>query len=165
MGLITPDYGLLFWMLLSFSILMYILKKFAWKPIIQSIKNREDLIAKSLRDAEYARKEVAQIEERQAKVIAKAQAERDEILAQARKTKEKIIEEATAKAQMDSQRVIEQARETIKREKEAAQLEIKTYASKIVIQTTERILRSELKDKQKQDEQINSIIREISEQN
>ncbi|MDX9848304.1 MAG: F0F1 ATP synthase subunit B [Tenuifilaceae bacterium] len=165
MGLITPDYGLLFWMLLSFSILMYILKKFAWKPIIQSIKNREDLIAKSLRDAEYARNEVAQIEERQAKVIAKAQAERDEILAQARKTKEKIIEEATAKAQMDSQRVIEQARETIKREKEAAQLEIKTYASKIVIQTTERILRSELKDKQKQDEQINSIIREISEQN
>lgn len=165
MGLITPDYGLLFWMLLSFSILMFILKKFAWKPIIQSIKNREDLIAKSLRDAEYARNEVAQIEERQAKVIAKAQAERDAILAQARKTKEKIIEEANAKAQMDSQRVIEQARETIKREKEAAQLEIKTYASKIVIQTTERILRSELKDKQKQDEQINSIIREISEQN
>ncbi len=165
MGLITPDYGLLFWMLLSFSVLMYILKKFAWKTIIQSIKNREDLIAKSLRDAEYARNEVAQIEERQAKVIAKAQSDRDEILAQARKTKEKILEEANAKAQMDSQRTIEQARETIKREKEAAQLEIKTYASKIVIQTTERILRSELKDKQRQDEQINLIIKEISEQN
>ncbi|MDX9769362.1 MAG: F0F1 ATP synthase subunit B [Tenuifilaceae bacterium] len=165
MGLITPDYGLLFWMLVSFSILLFLLKKFAWKQIIYSIKSREDEVAKALREAEYARNEVAQLQERQAKVVAKAQAERDSILAEAKKNKERIIEEANAKALHDSTKMIEQARETISREKEAAQHELKQYASNIILQATERILRSELKDKGKHEEQISSIINEISTQN
>jgi F-type H+-transporting ATPase subunit b len=165
MGLITPDYGLLFWMLLSFGILMYVLKKFAWKPILQSIKGREDHIAKSLRDAEYARNEVAQLQERQTEVVAKAQAERDEILAQANKNKERIIEEATLKAQQEAKKILDQARDTLSREKETAQAELKAYASKIVMQATEKILRSELKDKQRFEDQVNMIIQEISTQN
>jgi F-type H+-transporting ATPase subunit b len=165
MGLITPDYGLMFWMLVSFSVLLFLLKKFAWKQIIYSIKSREDEVAKALREAEYARNEVAQLQERQAQVVAKAQAERDTILAEAKKTKERILEEANAKAILDSKKMMEQARETISREKEAAQQELKHYASNIILQTTERILRSELKNKDKYEEQISSIINEISTQN
>ncbi len=165
MGLITPDYGLLFWMLLSFTILVVLLKKFAWKQILNSIKNREEEVASALREAEYARNEIAQLQERQAQITAKAQAERDSIMAQANKNKERILEEANAKALQESNKMIEQARETIRREKEAAQQEIKAYASSIVLQATERILRAELKDKKKQEEQINTIINEISSQN
>ena len=165
MGLITPDYGLLFWMLLSFTILVVLLKKFAWKQILNSIKNREEEVASALREAEDARNEIAQLQERQAQITAKAQAERDSIMAQANKNKERILEEANAKALQESNKMIEQARETIRREKEAAQQEIKAYASSIVLQATERILRAELKDKKKQEEQINTIINEISSQN
>jgi F-type H+-transporting ATPase subunit b len=165
MGLITPDYGLLVWMLISFGILMYLLKKYAWKPILHSIKSREEMIAKSLRDAELARKQIDQLKENQNRVIAKAQAERDEILAQAKKTKDRIIDEANKKAQADTQKQIEQARTIIKKDKEAAQLEIKAYASQIVLQAAERILRSELKDKQKYEDQVAAVIKEISENN
>lgn len=165
MGIITPDYGLLFWMLLSFSILLFILKKFAWKPILQSIKSREELIAKSLRDAEYARNEVAKLEERNAELLAKANAERDAVLAQANLAKDKILADAQLRAQAQTQKTIDQANETIKREREVAQLEVRAYATQIIIQATERILRKELKDVDSSEAQINSIIKELTSKN
>ncbi|HPF93356.1 MAG TPA: F0F1 ATP synthase subunit B [Tenuifilaceae bacterium] len=165
MGLITPDYGLIFWMALSFGILLYILRKFAWKTILQSIKNREELIAKSLRDAEHARNELAKLEDRNAELLAKSKAEKAEIIAQANKTKEKIIEQAQQAAQHEANKILEQTREIIRHEKESAQLEIKAYASQIVMQAAEQILRKELKDKAAYEKQISSIIEEISSQN
>ncbi len=165
MGLITPDYGLLFWMLLSFSILLYILKKFAWKPILGGIKNREELVSRALHSAELARNEVAQLEERNAKLIEKVQLERDAIIQEARKQKERILEEATLKAQQEAQKYLEQAREAIKREKEIAQLELKAYASDLVVKATERILRKELEDKKNYETQINNIIEELTTKN
>jgi F-type H+-transporting ATPase subunit b len=165
MGLITPDYGLLFWMLLSFSILLFILKKYAWKPILQSIKSREELIAKSLRDAEYARNEVAKLEDRNISLLAKAQEDRDLVMAQARKQKDKIIEEAQVIAQAEAKKILDQAKVEITRERESAQNEIKAYASQIVLQAAERLLRKELKDKVNYENQINLIIQELSSQN
>ncbi len=165
MGLITPDYGLLFWMLVSFSILLVILRKFAWKPILQGIRNREEKIAKALRDADYARNEIAKLEERNDELIAKAQATRDSILAEAKKTKERIIEEARVKSQEETQKFLNQAQEQIKREQEIAKLEFKSYATQLVIQISEKIIRQELHDKAKYEEQINSIIQELSSQN
>ncbi len=165
MGLITPDYGLLFWMLVSFSILLVILRKFAWKPIMQGIRNREEKIAKALRDADYARNEIAKLEERNDELIAKAQATRDSILAEAKKTKERIIEEARAKSEEETQKFLNQAQEQIKREQEIAKLEFKSYATQLVIQISEKIIRQELHDKAKYEEQINSIIQELSSQN
>jgi F-type H+-transporting ATPase subunit b len=165
MGIITPDYGLLFWMLVSFSILLFILKKFAWKPILQSIKSREELISKSLRDAEYARNEVAKLEERNAELLAKVHAERDAVLTQANIAKDKILAEAQLKAKTQTQKTIEQANETIRREKEVAQLEVRAYATQIVIQASERILRKELTDAKSSEAQINSIIKELTSKN
>lgn len=165
MGIITPDYGLLFWMLVSFSIFLFILKKFAWKPIIHGIKSREELIAKSLRDAEYARNEVAKLEERNAEIVAKANADKDAILAQARADRAKILDEAQEKAQVLAQKTINQAQETIKREKEAAQLEVRAYATQIIIQATEKILRKEFEKTQSTEAQINEIIKELTTKN
>ena len=165
MGLITPDYGLLFWMLLSFGILVFILKKFAWKAILDIIKSREDSVSKALHEAEYARSEMASLEEKQAQVIARTQAERHEILAQAKKTGDNIIQEATVKAEKEAQNIIVKTNNAILREKEAAQLEVKKYASAIILQTTERILRSELKGKENFEQQVSAIINEISAQN
>lgn len=165
MGLISPDYGLLFWMLLSFSILMLILKKFAWKPILNEMKNREDTISKSLHDAEVARNEVSSIKQQSALIIEQAQLDRQAILDEAKNTKDRIIEEATSKAKEDVQKILDQARETVKREKEIAMLEIKSYASKIILEATERMLRKELEDKDKYEEQINLVIQGLSSQN
>jgi len=90
MGLITPDYGLLFWMLISFGILLYILKKFAWKPILQGIRSREEKISKSLREAEQARNEVSKLEVRNLELVQKAKADRDAILLETKKANEKM---------------------------------------------------------------------------
>jgi F-type H+-transporting ATPase subunit b len=162
MGLITPDYGLLFWMLLSFSILLFILKKFAWKPILQGIKNREEQISKSLREAEMARNEIAKLQVQIDEMAKKAQLEREQMMQDARKLKEKMIEEAGVKAQEEAQKLMAQARESIRREKEAAQAELKAYTSKIVLQVAELILRKELDEKGKHEEQVNALIKELS---
>lgn len=165
MGLLTPDYGLIFWMALSFGILLFILKKFAWKTILKSIKDREEFITKSLRDADFARNELAQLEDRNTELLAKVSAEKAEIIAQANKAKEKILQQAQLAAQNEAKNVLDQAREVIKHEKESAQLEIKAYATQIVMLAAERILRKELKDKVVYEEQIDSIIKELSSQN
>lgn len=165
MGLITPDYGLLFWMLVSFGIVLFILKKFAWEAILDIIKSRENLVSRSLHEAEVARNEIENLEETKAQVIAKTQAEKNEILAQANKTGDKIILAATAKAESEAQNIIAKANNTISLEKEAAQQEVRQYASAIILQTTERILRSELKSKDNFEQQVDAIINEISAQN
>lgn len=165
MGLITPDYGLIFWMAISFGVLLFILKKFAWKTILKSIKDREEFITKSLRDADFARNELAKLEDRNTELLAKANAEKGEIIAQANRAKEKILQQAQIAAQEEAKNILNQAREVLKREKESAQLEIKAYASQIVMLAAERILRKELKDKVVYEEQIDAIIQELSSQN
>jgi F-type H+-transporting ATPase subunit b len=165
MGLITPDYGLLFWMLLSFGILLYILKKFAWKPILHGIKSREEQISRSLREAELARNETTKLQVQIDELAKKAQADREQIMQEARKLKEKMIEEAGIKAQEEAQKYMTQAREAIKRERDVAQAEMKAYTSKLVLQVAELILRKELENKGKHEEQINALINEISSMN
>lgn len=121
MGLVTPDYGLLFWMLLSFSIILYILKKFAWKPIIHALKNREDSIALSLKQAEQARAEIVKLQEEN-----KALTEKGKIGAGKRGfRKQKPFATSCSskpkhKNRLETQKMLDKAREQILSEKEAA---------------------------------------------
>ncbi len=165
MGLITPDYGLLFWMLLSFGIVLYILRKFAWKPILQGIKNREEQISRSLREAEKAREEITKLQGLNAEMAAKARLERDAIMLEAKQLKDRMIKEATEKAQEETKKYLEQARITINREREVAQSEIKSYASSIALQVAEMIIRKEIANKQQYDDQIKMIIDEMATNN
>lgn len=165
MGLITPDYGLLIWMLISFGTVIWLLKKFAWKPILQGLKHREEQIAKSLREADSARNEMVKLHEQNAEMANLARQERDAIMLEAKVFRERMVKEATDKAQVDAKKFLEQARQTIIREKEVAQSELKTYASTLAIQMAEIILRKELSNKQGYEEQIRSIINEMTTKN
>lgn len=165
MGLITPEYGLLIWMLISFGAVILILKKFAWKPILQGIKHREEQIAKSLREADNARNEMTKILEQNTEMANIARQERDSIMLEAKVFRERMVKEATDKAQVDAKKFLEQARLTIIHEKDAAQAELRAYASTLAIQMAEIILRKELSNKQNYEEQIRSIINEMTTKN
>lgn len=165
MGLITPDYGLVFWMLVSFGILIFILKKYAWKPILTGIKNREEQITKSLHEADLAREQIGKLHLQIEELSQKAKAERDAMMQEALTLKEKMIEEASLKAKEEAQKLLAEARETIKRDKESAQNELRSYTSKIAIQIAESILRHELDNKAMHERQIQDLLNEISSKN
>ena len=125
MGLFTPNPGTIFWMVIIFGIVLFILKKFAWKPILTALKDREESIASALNSAEQARKDVEGLKADNNKVIAEARKEKNIILKEAREIKDKIVAEAKEKAILEGQKSIEQARQQIQAEKTAAISEIK----------------------------------------
>lgn len=165
MGLITPDYGLLFWMLLSFGLVLYILKKFAWKPILQGIKHREEQIAKSLREADRAREEIAKLQAQNLEMANLARQERDAIMLEAKSFKERMIKEASEKAQEETKKYLEQARLTIAQERESAKAELKASSLELSLKLSEIILRREIKDKDNYEKHAKLLLEEIATKN
>ncbi len=151
--LVKPDIGLLFWTTVTFLILLVLLRKFAWKPILGAVKAREESIDKALDQAEKAREEMAQLKSDNEKILKEARMERDEMLKDAREMKESMINEAKAKASTEADRIIETAREQIENEKMAAITELKNQVGRMSIEIAEKILRKEL-DKQENHEQL-----------
>lgn len=162
MGLVTPDYGLLFWMLLFFSIVLFILKKFAWKPILQGLKNREDNIAKALRQTEEAKLELAKVHEQNLELAEKARLDREKDLLEAKAFRAKLIDEAKEEARAEAQKMIEKARELIKQEKEAAKKELYVTVASLAIDLSEKILRKQFSDREKQKDYVDELIKEMS---
>lgn len=162
MGLVTPDYGLLFWTMLSFSILLFILRKFAWKPILLGLKSREESIAKALKQADEARSELTRIQESNRVLAEKARLERERDFQEAKAFREKLIEEAKEEARAESQKMIEKAREIIKQEKEAAKKELYVTVASLALELSEKILRKQFTDKEKQTDYINELLKEMS---
>ncbi len=162
MGLVTPDYGLLFWMLLSFSILLFILKKFAWKPILLGLKNREDFIAKALKQAEEAKAELAKIQEKNLEMAEKARIEREKDFQEAKAFREKLIDEAKEEARLEAQKMIDKSRELIRQERDAAKKELYQSVSALAINLSEKILRKQFADADKQREYVDELIKEMS---
>src|SRR6185436_251141 len=113
MKLVTPDIGLLFWMLVSFGIVFFLLKKYAWKPILSSLKTREESIAEALNTARKAKEETTLLKADNERLLNEARAERDAMLREARDTKDAIVSEAKSKAQAEANKVLAQAREAI----------------------------------------------------
>lgn len=161
MGLVIPDTGLLIWMLITFTIVLWILGKYAWKPIMKSIKNREETIRNSLEAAKKAKEEIADLKEENKKIMAEARAERDKLLKEAKEIREKIIKEAELDAKTKADKMLEDARLQITSEKEKALSELKSSVAELTIEISEKILRKELSDKEKQTEYINSIVRDV----
>jgi F-type H+-transporting ATPase subunit b len=120
MDLITPDFGLFFWMLVTFMLVFIILKKFAWKPIVQALKEREENIREGLENAEDARNELANVKVKSDALLSEAVVERDELIRQGRKIKEKIVSEAREEAEAEARKIIDAARRLIEDEKVAA---------------------------------------------
>ncbi len=162
MKLVTPDIGLLFWMLVSFLIVLFLLKKFAWKPILASLKTREESISEALNTAKKAKEEMASLKADNEKLIQQARAERDAMLKEARDTKDAIISESKTKAQTEANKIMAQARETINTEKNAAIAEIKNQVASMSIEIAEKILRQELSNDQKQKSLMENLMKDIS---
>jgi len=161
MDLITPDIGLLAWMLLSFSIVLIILKKFAWKPILSALKEREEFIENSLTEARRAKEEMALLKHQNEDLMKDAQVERENILKEARDMKNQIIADAKDKAKETGDKLIQQAREEIQSEKKAAVSEIKGQVASLSIEIAERILKTELAEDKKQKVLIDNLLEEV----
>ncbi|MBN2520913.1 MAG: F0F1 ATP synthase subunit B [Bacteroidales bacterium] len=146
MELIKPGIGLLFWMLVSFGIVFYILKKFAWPAILKILKERENSITDSLKAAEKAREEIKQLKNEYDRIIARAKTERDTLIAESMEMKEQIILEAKHKANAEANNIIKKAKITIENEKASAINELKVQVASISIEIAEKILRERLGD-------------------
>jgi len=161
MGLVTPDIGTIFWMLLMFIILLVILKKFAWKPILSALDKREKSIEDSLRSADRAREEMEKLKADNEKTMAEARLERDNMLKETKQTSEKILSEAREKANEEGRLLIEATRELIKNEKTAAVDEIRKQVAELSVDIAEKILREKLKDDKKQKELVDKLLKDI----
>lgn len=161
MGLITPDPGLLFWMIVSFMIVFFILKKYAWKPIINALKNREKSIENALRQADKVKLEMEKLQADNQKLLAEARVERDKLLKEARLMKDKIIEEAKGQAQDEAKKLVESARTSIQNEKKAAIKEIKDMVAVLSIQIAEKLIKDKLSSNTNQSDYIDKLLNEI----
>ena len=162
MELVTPGIGLLFWMLLSFSIVLFILKKYAWKPILKSLKDREDSITDALSAADKAREEMANLNAENEKIIAEANEERKKILAEAYEQNHHIVSQSKDEAQKEADRIIENAREIIEHEKNLALREIKSLMADLSIDIAKKVLEKELSDDAKQREYVETILNDVN---
>lgn len=161
MDLIKPDVGLLFWMILSFGIVLYILAKFAWKPILNALKMREKTIEQRLEAARKAKEEMAKIEFGNEKVTALAKLEKENMLKDAAEMKEKIIEEAKKEAREEAKKIIEDTRMAIKKEKQMAVEEMKKSIASLSVEIAENVLKQQLDKDDNQASLINKLIDDI----
>jgi len=161
MDLVKPDIGLIFWMTLSFLILLYILKKFAWKPILNSLHEREHTIEDALTKAEQTKKEMAGLVADHERLLTEAKAERDVILKEAREAKDSIIEEAKERAASEEQRLLTIAREAIQNEKMAAVTDLKNEVAAMSIIISEKLLRQKLDNGEDQKKHIEELLKDV----
>jgi F-type H+-transporting ATPase subunit b len=161
MELVQPGIGLIFWMTVAFAMLIWILAKFAWKPIMKGLKEREQTIDDALNAANKAREEMKELKFSNEQLLKEAKEERDNLMREARKIKESIIENARLKADEEAQRIIENARESIQFEKLAAIHDMKNQLALLSIEIAEKILKEELTLKDKQKELVTRLINEV----
>lgn len=162
MEILLPQLGLFFWALLLFLILFFMLRKFAWKPIMKGIKDREVTIQTSLDEAKKAKEEMQNLRSDNERLLAEARAERDALLTEARTMKEKIISEAKKTAEEEAARIVSTAREQINSEKMAAVTEIKNQVGVLSLEIAEKVLRNELSNAPAQKEYVEKLVTELS---
>ncbi|MGE0634938.1 MAG: F0F1 ATP synthase subunit B [Bacteroidia bacterium] len=160
MELVKPAFGLIFWMFVSFALILFLLKKFAWKPILEMLDEREKTISDALNSAQKAKEEMAALRAGNEKLLQEARNERDNLLKEAREAKEMIINEAKVKATEASDKILASARENISNEKMAAITELKNYVAALSIEIAEKVLKQELADPNKQKELVQSLLKD-----
>lgn len=160
-SLLTPDPGLLFWMLLAFVIVFIILAKFGFPVITKMVEDRKNYIDESLKKAREANEKLANIQRESELIMRQAREKQAEILKEAMATRDNIIKEARDKADIESKKIIESAKEQIKVEKDLAIRDIRSQIINLSTQVSEKVLRRELDDNNKQLSYIDSLLDEI----
>ena len=151
MELLLPGIGLLFWTFIAFLIVLFILKKFAWKPILASLKERETSIATAISSAESMKAEMALMKSENEVLLAKAREERALMIKEAKDTGTKMISEAKEKARVEYDRILAEAQVAIQQQKNAALTDVKNQVGKLVIEVSEKVLKRELANRAEQE--------------
>jgi len=162
MELVKPEFGLIFWMLVSFGLILFILKKFAWTPILTMLNERETSIQNALDSAENAKKEMKALQSDNERILIEARAERDLLLKDAREIREKMISESKGLANKEGERLLKSARENIQNEKMAAITELKNQVAVLSIEIAEKILKAELSSDEKQKSLVKNLLQDVN---
>jgi F-type H+-transporting ATPase subunit b len=159
MDLVTPDIGLIFWTTVSFAILYFILAKFAWKPILGAVNEREKSIKDALSAAEMAKEEMASLKaDNEKKILNEAKLQRESLLKEAREIRSRIIADAESEATEKANKLIQSAKTAIENEKSAAMKELNNTVVDLSLNIAEKLLSKELDNKEKQQENIQEIL-------
>ncbi|MFM2191891.1 MAG: synthase subunit [Bacteroidota bacterium] len=161
MELLLPELGLFVWTLLAFLVVFLILKKFAWKPILATLNDREKSIADSIASADKVRQEMESMKSENEQLLNQAREERSLMLKEAKDTKDKIVNDAKSQAIEEANKIMADARAQIQNEKMAALTDVKNQMGKLVIEVSEKVLRKELSDKSAQENYISTLAKEI----
>jgi F-type H+-transporting ATPase subunit b len=161
MGLITPGLGLIFWSALGFLIVLFLLSKYAWKPILAALDEREKSIEAALKSAEQARNEMANLKAENEKIIHEAKIERDEMLHRASETAKQIIEDARTKAQADAGKILENAKAAIETEKRAALEEMKVQVGMLSLDVAEKLLKKKFATDAAQQALVDELLKDV----
>lgn len=158
MDLVTPEFGLIFWTLITFLALLFILKKFAWKPILGAVSEREQGIRDALASAVEARKEMENLQADNERILKEARVEREAMLKEARELKNKMIDDAKQDAKLEAGKLITQAQAAIEAEKKAAISDLRSQVAKISISIAEKVVREELSNTERQEKLVESML-------
>ena len=161
MQLLTPDPGLMLWQLIVFVLLFLLLAKLAWKPILNSLKEREESIQSALDTAEKARAEMSQLKSDNEKLLKEAREERDRILREAREASNRMKDDAAAEAKKSAEKIIDDARAAINIEKEAALKEVKIQVALFSLQVAEKLMKKNLAGDKEQKELVEGYIKDL----
>ena len=157
MKLVTPDFGLVFWMVLTFLTVLFLLAKFAWKPILSTLKERETGIAESIAMADRVKAEMALLQNENETLMQKAREERAVMMKEAKDTSDKIINAAKEQAKVEANKIVADANQQIYNQKMAALTDVKNQVGTLVVEVAEKVLRRELSDKAGQEKFISEL--------
>ena len=153
---------LFFWQTVIFIFLILLLKKFAWKPILDAVNEREEGIKNALLSAEKAKEEMASLQSDNEETLKKARSERDSLLKEAREIKQQLIDEAKSEAKSEAKKIISQAQETIQNEKNAAIVDLKNQVAGLSIDIAEKVLKEKLSDDKTQMKLVKDLVKEVT---
>ena len=161
MELLLPKLGLIFWTLIAFGITLWILGKYAWKPILKSLDEREKNISDSILSADNVRKEMAALKSENEALLAKAREERSAMLKEARDTKDRIVAEAKEQAKVEANKIILDAQQQINAQKMAAITDLKNQVGNLVLEVSEKVIRRELSNREEQEKYIQQLTQNV----
>ena len=159
--LLNPGLGLIFWTFLAFIVVLIILKKYAWKPILSTLKERETSIAESIASADKLKAEMAQMQSDNEVLLAKAREERALLIKEAKETKDRIINESKEQAKIEANKIIVEAQAAIQNQKMAALTEVKNQVGALVVEVATKVLQRELSDKSAQEQFISDLTSKV----
>ncbi len=163
MELLMPGLGLIFWMTVSFGFVLLILKKYAWKPILNVLNKREKELAKSFSDAKRIEYEMSQLATIKTTKIAEAEKIHDQIIAKAKEEAEAIVIEARERAREEARIIAEKSDELIENYKKAAILELKNQLSALSMDIAEKIINEEFSDRERNARYVNKLLKSVAE--